>query len=261
MGWWDTAFGGEAETNAANANRKEISTYDARASDALKTGYATGTENINKAIGAFAPLSTLATDYNRGGTMYMDALGLGTPEQQQAAYGKFHTDPGYGGAVTAGLDAINRRRGAGNMSNSGNADIDALTFGQNLQDQQYQRWLSQLRDTGQTGIGLAGTVAQGQSGGYTNLANLAKGYGEDVSGVAGNVLSGNTSANTLEATGKASGAKNLLNAGMSLASLAMAPMTGGMSLAGMGVKAGGEAAGGLFAPKGGYTGFLTNPTG
>lgn len=231
--WWDTAFGGGAEKEAAQKNIALAQQYGTDAQGYLKSAYDTGRTDLGKGISAFDPLSTLATKYNAGGDLYLDALGINGPGGNQRAVGAFRDEPGYAGAVAAGQQAIERRRGGGYMSNSGNADIDALTFGQNMQDQQYQRWLQQLQGTGQTGIGLAGQVAQGQAGGFTNLANLGQQFGQNQVGVAGNVLSADTSANALQASGEASGAKNLLGAGLSLASLAMAPFTGGASLAGM----------------------------
>ena len=252
-GFLDTLFGGGAEREAADKNRALTAGYGTDAMGYLKSSYDTGRGDLGQAIGSFAPLSELASKYNKGGDLYMDALGINGPEGNTRATGAFQNNPGYEGAVTAGLDAINRRRGGSGMSNSGNADIDALTFGQNLQNQQYNTWLQNLQATGNAGIGLTGQAAQGQAGGFTNLANLAGQYGQNQTGVAGNVLSGNTSANNLQAQGEASGAKNLLGAGLSLATLAMGGAGGGFAGSMMGSLA--NKAGGMFMGGGSPSGY------
>ncbi|MGY3277222.1 hypothetical protein [Bradyrhizobium sp. S3.7.6] len=228
-GFFDTLFGGGAEAEAAEKNRALASGYNTDAMGYLKSGYDTGTTNINKAISAYDPLASLAGKYNQAGDLYLNALGVNGPGGNAAASAAFQNAPGYTGAVTAGLDAINRRRGSSGMYDSGNADEDALTFGQNLQNQQYNTWLQNLAGAGQTGVGLAGNVATGQATGYGNLANLASNYAQNQTGVAGSVLNANTSANTLQAQGEAAGAKNLLGAGLSLAGLvAGGPIGGGL---------------------------------
>jgi hypothetical protein len=234
MGILDTLFGGEAEANAAQKNRDAAAQYGTQAQGDLTTGYNTGQTNLNQAVGAYQPLSDLGAKYTPAIDMYLNSLGVNGPQGNAAATSAFQNDPGTTGAINAGLDVMNRRRVGQGMGASGNADIDALTFGQNLQNQQFQNWQNQLSGAGNTGIGLVGAAAQGQAGGYTNLSNLAQQYAQNQVGVSGNVLGADTSANTLEAQGKAAGAKNLLGAGLSLASLAMAPMTGGASLMGMG---------------------------
>lgn len=226
-GFFDTLFGGGAEREAADKNRALTNQYGVDAQGYLKTGYDTGVTNLNKAVGAYDPLSSLATKYNAGGDLYLDALGVNGSAGNARATGAFQNAPGYTGAVDAGLDILNRRRAGQGMGASGNADIDALTFGQNLQNQQYNTWLQNLQGAGQTGVGLAGAVAGGQASGYGALSNLAQQYAGNQVGVAGNVLSGNTSANNLQAQGEASGAKNLLGAGLSLGSLALSAGTGG----------------------------------
>jgi hypothetical protein len=236
-GFFDTLFGGGAEKEAADANRQQLGIYGPEAQNFLTQGYNTGVGNLNSAIGAFSPLSTLGQKYGGATDMYLNSLGLNGPAGTTEAQGAFTNNPGYTGAVTAGLDAINRRRGVMGMSNSGNADIDALTFGQNLQNQQYQNWQNQLAGAGQTGAALIGSAAQGQGTGYTNLANLANTNAQNQVGVAGNVLSGNVNANNLQAAGEAAGAKNLLGAGLSLATLGMSGGSAGF---------GGSLLGGLF---------------
>lgn len=227
-GFFETLFGGGAEKEAAERNRAIAAQYGSEAQDYLKTGYATGTENLNKAIGAYDPLAALATKYNQAGTLNLDALGVNGPEAQAAARSSFTTTPGFDLTQKAALEAIDRRRAIGGMYASGNADQDTIDWvTKNLYEQQYAPWMASLERAGNTGVATSGAVAAGQAGGYGSLANLASQYSSNQAGVAGNVANQNVSASNLQAQGEASGAKNLLGAGLSLASLAFGGGMGG----------------------------------
>jgi len=214
-GFFDTLFGGGAEKEAADKDRAALGQYNTDAQGYLKTGYDTGTTNINQAIGAYSPLSALGDKYNKAGDLYLNALGVNGPQGTQAAQGAFQAAPGYQYQVNQATDAIDRRRAIGGMYSSGNADLDTNTAVQGLANQGYQNWLQGLQGAGQTGINTTAAAAGGIAGGYTNLANLAQQYAQNQTGVAGNVTSGNISANNLQAAG----AKNLLGAGLGLLSL------------------------------------------
>lgn len=237
----DTLFNGGAEREAADKNRALYSQYQGQGSGYLQSGYDTGRGDLTNALGAYAPLSSLATKYGAGTDLYLDALGVNGAGGNTRATAAFQNNPGYEMSVNAGLDAINRRRGVASMSDSGNADIDALSFGQNLQNQQYQGWLSNLAGINNNALSATSGAAAGQAGVYGGLADLAKGYASDQIGLLGNTTSGMAGANNLQASGEASGAKNVLGAGLSLASLAMGGMGGaglGSSLAGLTSKLG-----------------------
>jgi hypothetical protein len=85
-----------------------------------------------------------------------------------------------------------------------------------------------LERAGNTGVATSGAVAAGQAGGYGSLANLASQYSSNQAGIAGNVANQNVAASNLQAQGEASGAKNLLGAGLGLASLAFGGGGGGL---------------------------------
>lgn len=229
--WWDTAFGGGAEKEAADRDRAIMAQYGQEAQGYLTTGYGTGTTNLNKAVGAYDPLSTLATNYGKAGALSLDALGVNGPEAATRAGGAFQTTPGFALTQKAALEGIDRRRAIGGMYASGNADIDTGNWiTKNLYEQQYAPWMAGLQQAGQQGGQYATTAAGGQAAGYGSLANLAQQYASGQAGVAGNVASGNVSASNLQAQGEASGAKNLLGAGLSLASLAAGGIGGGGGL-------------------------------
>jgi hypothetical protein len=244
-GFFDTLFGGGAEREAADKNRALTTQYGTQAQDYLTGGYTTGTTDLNKAIGAYQPLSDLAAKYGKGTDLYLGALGVNGPEAARAAQSQFTTTPGYALSQAAGEEAVNRARANMGMQLSGNTLQDLQTFGQNnLYQTQYQPWMTGLSGINQNALTATAGAAQGQAAGYGSLANLAQQYGLNQTGVAGNVLSGNVNANNLEAAGQAAGAKNLLGAGLSLATLAMgAPMIGGGSMLGQGL---GNALGGTY---------------
>jgi hypothetical protein len=250
----DTLFGGGAQEDAAAKNAAALGTYQTLANSALGQGYNTATGAGNQAIQAYQPLAAMGAQYGQAGTLALGALGAGGPAGTAAAQSAFTNAPGYTGAVTAGTDALLRQLSASGMSQSGNAAEDVGTFTQNLQNQQYNTWLQNLLSAGNTGVQATGAAAQGQAAGYGTLANLATQYGEDQSGVASGVASGTMADNNMVAAGQAAGAKNILGAGLSLASLAMAPLTGGASLAGLAMKSGSNLLFGGGSPSGYGTG-------
>lgn len=226
-GFLDTLFGGGAEKDAANANRGLYQNYFDNGQSILGQGYNTGVTNLNSATDLY---KNLANQYGKGTTLYLDALGINGTDAAKNAQSAFTTSPGYQQGIDAGLDAINRRRAATGMSNSGNADLDALNFAQNNQNQQYNNWLSNLSGVNQNNI----TATQGEAAGYGSLADLANQNASNQVGLLGNYTSGMTSANNLQAAGEAAGAKNLLGAGLSLATLGMGGGGFGSALGGMG---------------------------
>lgn len=226
-----TLFGGAAEKEAAEKNRAALGTYQTQGLGALDSGLASSKGYLDSAGGIY---SGLQDKYGKGTGLYLDALGVNGSDAAQAAQQNFTTGPGYQAGIDAGIDVLNRRRASGGMLDSGNADIDAITFGQNQQNQQYNGWLDRLGGL----VSPEMTAASGAAGNQTNLANLYQGDATNRIGLYGNVASGNIGANNMQAAGEAAGAKNLLGGALSLATL-------GTSLAG------GGGLGSVFGGKGG----------
>jgi hypothetical protein len=216
MGFLDTLFGGAAEKGASQQDLAAIGAYGSQAQDVLKGTYGLGQQQLQQGIGAWSPLQTLAQQYQGAAPTYLGALGVGTPEQIAAAQKAFTSSPAYNYQLQQGEEALKRTQWGGGMGPTGNTDMAAIQFGQNLANQNYQNWLNNLFQAGQTGANLGMNVAQGQQTGYTNLANLGQTYGENVTNVLGNVMSGTIGANNLAAAGEAQGAKNLLGLGENL---------------------------------------------
>jgi hypothetical protein len=235
--FFSTLFGGGAEAEAADKNRMLAQQYGKESQGYLTSGYDTGVTNLNKGVAAYDPLVNLATNYNKAGALNLDALGVNGPEGTTRATGAFQTTPGYDLTQKAALEALDRKHAISGNYASGNADIDTTNWiTKNLYETQYAPWMAGLERAGAQGGQYTATAAGGQAGGYGALSNLAQNYAQSQTGVAGNVTSGLADANKLQAAGEASGAKNLLGAGLSLASLAAGPIGGafGGALAGGG---------------------------
>jgi hypothetical protein len=222
-------FGGGYEKEAAQKDIAAAQAYQGQAMPALQQAYQTGQTNLGQAVGAYNPLVNLGAQYSQAAPTYLGAMGVGTPQQVQAAQSAFTNAPGYQFALNQAQQAAERAAAAGGMTASGNL-IDAEQRNAiGLQNQQYQNWVDNLQKAGQMGLGATQAGAQGQATGYTNLANLAQTYGENQANVYGNVEGATIGANNLAAQGQAAGAKNLLGAGLQLATLGLTAPTGGLS--------------------------------
>lgn len=216
-----TMFGGGAESEAADKNRALYGQYGQAGMGYLDQGL-TNSQNA---------LGTAKSEYdtlNPTLTMLGNAYGLNGASGSQAAQSAFTTGPGYEQGIDAGLNAISRQRAATGMLDSGNANLDYMNFAQNNQNQQWNNWLTGLNGYAGTQAGVAGAKA----GVDTSLANLYQTDATNRVGLQGNVTSGDASANVLQAQGEAAGAKNLLGAGLSLASLAAGAPMGGAGMGG-----------------------------
>ena len=215
-----TLFGGGAEKEAAEKNRAALATYQTQGLGALDSGLASSKGYLDNAGSIY---SGLQDKYGAGTNLYLDALGVNGPDAAKAAQSSFTTSPGYEAGIDAGLSAINRRRAGAGMLDSGNADLDAMTFAQNAQNQQWNGWLSNLGGL----VSPEMSAASGTAGNMTNLSNLYQNDASNRIGLYGNVASGNIGANNLQAQGASQGARNLLGGALSLAGLGTNIFTGG----------------------------------
>lgn len=218
MGFLDLFTGG-AEKRAADANRGLFNTYKTEGTSNINAGYDTARGDLTNALGAFAPLSDLAKKYGGGTDLYMDALGANGAAGNARATNAFQAGPGYQFALDQGLNALNRRRAAGGMLDSGNADLDAIKFGTGLADQTYGDWMSRLGGLVNPELSATSGAASGTAGVHGGLAGLEVGRASDLTNILGETTSGQTNANILQAQGESAGAKNLLGIGTSLLGL------------------------------------------
>lgn len=216
-----TLFGGGAEAEAANKNRGLYGTYKNEGTANVNAGYNTARGDLGNALGAFTPLADLGKKYGAGTDLYLDALGTNGAAGNARATGAFQAGPGYEFALDQGLQALNRRRAAGGMLDSGNSDLDAIKFGTGLADSTYGDWLSRLGGLVNPELSATSGAASGQAGVHGGLATLATGRASDLTNILGSTTSGMAGANNLQAQGEAAGARNLLGLGMSVAGLGM----------------------------------------
>ena len=283
-------------TNAAGLLGQNTGIYGnlgTTGANTLNTGLSNQLGALGQAGQAYAPLSALAGQLGAGTNMYLNSLGLNGAQGNQAAVDAFQTGPGYQFQLDQGLNAIDRARANAGMLNSGNTSIDALTYGQGLANQAYGGWQSQLQglinpqlsalgtaaagqsaaDTNMANVygtnaaantALQGTVAAGQAGANTALAQNQANLGNALAGLysgnasnqvalQGGVTSADMSANNTAAAGQAAGAKNLLNAGLGLAGLVAGGPLGGTIGSGLGSLFGGANGGTAASPLPGLT--------
>ena len=217
-----TLFGGGAEKEAADRNRAALAQYQTQGLGALDSGLTSSKGYLDNAGSIY---SGLQDKYGAGTKLYLDALGVNGPDAAKAAQSSFTTSPGYDAGIDAGLSAINRRRAGAGMLDSGNADLDAMTFAQNAQNQQYNTWLSNLGGL----VSPEMSAASGYAGSQGGLADLYQNDATNRIGLYGNVASGNIAANNTQAAGESQGARNLLGGALSLAGLGTNIYTSGKS--------------------------------
>lgn len=118
---------------------------------------------------AFEPLSALAARYGQGTNLLLDSYGVNGAEGNTRAQNAFQAGPGYQFTRDQGIDAINRRRNAGGMLDSGNADRDAINYTTGLADTTYNNWRSGLSQFINPEVSATSTAATGRAGLEQNI--------------------------------------------------------------------------------------------
>jgi hypothetical protein len=218
MGLFDI-FTGDAAKKAAAENRDNLSSLLTKGTDIYGQGYNTASGALNNALSGYQPLSDLAGQYGAGTTMYLNALGLNGQAGNDAATAAFQTSPGYQFNLDQGLEAINRRRAAGGMLNSGNADADAIKYGSGLASGEYNNWLNNLSGLNSNALAATNAAAAGKAGIYGSLANLGQQNAGNLVGLNTTVTNGINNQNTQQANAETAASGNIFNFGMNLAKL------------------------------------------
>jgi hypothetical protein len=225
-----------------------IKDTEPRVLNELDQGYESARGTLAQATQAFNPY---ASRFGSGSAMFSDALGLGGQAGTQRAQSAFEAGPGFDFQMDQGMQAINRRRAAGGMLNSGNADTDAMQFGQGLARQSWNDWLQNLSTMDQRGLQTAGS----QAGLAGSLGALATDYYGKRAGVIGDNLNNIIGLNVgaLKAGDQARAQNNALVAGGINSALGLlGAATGG----GLGGGGGAAAAGGGGAAAAGGSGGI-----
>ena len=206
--------------------------------DYLEAGMDEGTKALNQAYGAFDPLAALGQKYGGATNMYLNAMGVNGPAGTQAAQNAFQVGPGYQFAMGQGMEELARKRSAGNMYNSGNADQDTIKYAQGMANQEYGNWLKnfqnfinpELQATGGAATGQAGVMGQQANlanAGYTNMSNLVERDALNRVNLGTTTTSGLADTNTQLANAKMQASQNALGGIGSLLSLGTSALGGG----------------------------------
>jgi hypothetical protein len=130
-------------------------------------GAANAMAHMEQGKSAYTPLAGLGTKYGAGTDLYMDALGARGADGNARASAAFMPSMAYNFNMKEGLEAINRRRAAGGMLDSGNADRDAQEYGSGLASREQAAWMDRL-------AGLVNPELAATSGAATGMGNLSR---------------------------------------------------------------------------------------
>lgn len=204
---------GKATKAAALENQDLIRGYDAQGRAIIDDGSAAAGGYLQQVTDTYSPLAKIATG---AASLYGDALGVNGAGGSARATEAFQTAPGYEFQRSQGLDALDRRASAAGRFQSGNADIDAMTYATGLADQSYGSWLDRLANPGST---ISGAIP-GLTGALNNQANLATGTAGQKLGLAGDVTSGLMAGKNQWAQGEEANKAGIASFGSNLIGLA-----------------------------------------
>lgn len=168
-----------ALTNSYQTGVGGINTGYGDASSALAGGvsnardlYGQARTDLGNASAAYDPLAALGEKYGKSTSLYQDSLGVNGAEGAARASAAFTPSQNYSFTLDQNLDAINRRRNAGGMLDSGNADRDAQEYGQGLASKELGGWQDRLAGFINPELSAVSGAATGRAGVATSLANL-----------------------------------------------------------------------------------------
>lgn len=203
MGIFDTLLGKDA-SKAANAAAADTYAKQQTAIGDLKSAGNQYAADYKGLAGQFQP-------YQAAGGSALDRLmaGLGLGGDPSSFTAAYQSTPGYQSNLTAGLDAINRRRAGAGMLASGNADIDATTFAQNLDNNYQQQYIGNLANLAGMGQNATAQNVTTQGQGLTGNLNAQQTAFGGAMNAAGTIGQGMVAG----ANAEQGALSNLLNAG------------------------------------------------
>lgn len=210
MGIFDGIFNNKPQQQAGQAQIAGLNQGYQQASSAVNAGQARTDTDYAAAL---APWQQNYATAGAGQDAYANATGVNGAAGYAKALENFHTSPGYDWVLNQGNQNILRGQSQSGQLASGGTNLDLLTFGQGLADQNWQKYVQNL----QPFLGQANTSAAGISG--TNiakagtdadfaktLANLGWAQGTGIGNVNANVALSQTQPNA-----------NIIGAGMQFA--------------------------------------------
>ena len=206
MGFFDDVFGGGAGKKAARQNQSLLSGLKTEGMGYIDQSQQASQGYLEQAGGLYSGLADASLenlDY------YSDALGLNGSEGSTAALDRFQTGPGYEFQMTQGLDALARTAAARGQLNSGNTNIDTLSYASGLANQEWDDYLGNLQayDSQQNSNYLTGLG--GQAGSLGSLADLSQSTADKKLNLSSEVVNGQMGANNAYATAKNQGIGNI----------------------------------------------------
>lgn len=198
FGFIGDLLGGSATKKAAKQNTALLNGMKTEGLGYINAGQDQSAGYLNEAGDIYSGLADRSLsnlDY------YKNALGLNGAEGSATALSQFQAGPGYEWQMSQGLDALNRTAAARGQLNSGNTNIDTLTYASGLANQEWNNWLSNLAsyDNQQNNNYLTGLSGQATSLG--SLADLAQGGVNQKLGLTSSITSGLMGANNQYASG------------------------------------------------------------
>lgn len=215
MGFLSDLFGG-AGKDAARKNMSLIGNFETKANSQIDQGSAAANDYLTQAGGIYGDMSKMGLD-NLG--YYKDALGLNGADGNAAAVSRFQAGPGYDFQMNQGLDALARTAASRGQLNSGNTNIDTLSYASGLANNEWGSYLDRLGNYDTQNRNLYTQGAQGQAGALGSQADLSLGTLDRRLNVGSEVLNGRMGANNDLATAKNQGVSmfgDILGGGLKL---------------------------------------------
>lgn len=222
---------GDPTISAANENRSVVNQYGTNADNLINTGASSAGGYLQQILDQYSPLAKEAAS---AGNMYANALGLNGASGNADATAAFQESPGYDYQLNQGLDALNRTAASQGRLQSGQTGLDDMNYAENLANQGYSSWLSNLANPG-----ILSTALSGETAGLGGLADLATNTAGQKVDVAGQVASGQTGANNQQAAGETTNLQGIAGLGSAV-------------LGGIGKIAGGTPLGSFLSGYGGF---------
>ncbi len=200
-------FSDKNEEEAAKALKKGYETAKTDAYGQIDAGLAGANADYASALGLYGGLSDT---YNRGSTMYANALGLNGADGNAAAVGAYQAGPGYQWATDQAIQGLERRAAAQGRLGSGQTGLDTLSAVYGLANQDYGSWLDRLSGYDSKALG----AADSQAGIYGAKAGMGYDAGTTKAGYGWNAATGAAGAQADFLKGKDQTGANIIGAAL-----------------------------------------------
>ena len=229
MGFFQDLFGTSGDASkAAAAKVQGLQNAQNYAEPLYQQGRSDITSGYGQAQNLFAPI---VAGSQAGASAYGDITGANGVAGQDRARALFQTDPGYQFARDQALQATDRTTGTGGFQGSGNVLAALEDRASGLAQQQYGNYVSRLAPYLGYSLGAttgAGGVATGQANAL-NASDISQaGLGAGIQAGEGAATAGGILG---DAASRAAGINNILKIAGGIGGAALAPVTGGSSLA------------------------------